>query len=256
MKTIVTAGKGGTGKSTAISHLLKRHILGNGLGPVLVVDADPHQSLVHHLGVKPENTLGDLRQQHETTLKTGRGLDGMSRQDFAREITEKAIIPIEGGALLVMGRNEKPGCQCVVNNILGRALDALADEYGLIVVDNEAGIEPIGRHGWPVDHLLLFSSPKETELDVAWQILDRASEAGRWVGSAYLLLNRAYEKQSLVYLSEGRNVTRTAVLGSLPYSPSLDQEERPDEAWLAALDKAWAFVEQRIKQKERTAAWT
>ena len=255
MITIITAGKGGTGKSTAISHLLKRHILGNGFGPVLVVDADPHQSLTHHLGTKPEKTLGELRHTHKSKLKSGQGLEDMSRQAFARLLTEQALLPIEGGDLLVMGRNDEPGCQCVVNNILGRALDALADQYALVVVDNEAGIEQIGRHGWPVDHLLLFSSPKERELDVAWQILDRASEAKRQIGSAYLLLNRTHEGQDLRLLSADQRVTATAVLGTLPYSEKLDREEIPDEAWLDALDQVWSYVHGRIKEKERRAQW-
>lgn len=254
MRTIIiTAGKGGTGKSTIIAHLLKRHILGNGLGSVLVVDADPHQSLTHYLGIKPKTTLGDLRRQHERALKSGQGLERMSRQEFAREITENAVTSIEGGDLLVMGRNSDPGCQCVVNNILGRALDVLADQYALIVVDNEAGIEQIGRHAWPVDHLLLFSSPKKTELDVAWQILGRASESKRWIGSAYLILNRVHKGQDMRFVSADHRVTSTVVLGALPYSKRLDQEERPDEAWLNALDRVWTYVDERIKHKERAA---
>jgi CO dehydrogenase maturation factor len=255
MITIVTAGKGGTGKSTTISHLLKRHILGKGFGPVLVVDADPHQSLTHHLGVMPEKTLGELRHTHKSELKSGQGLENMSRQAFARLLAEQAITPIEGGDLLVMGRNDEPGCQCVVNTILGRALDAVASKYALVVVDNEAGIEPIGRHAWPVDHLMLFSSPKGTELDVAWQILDRASESNRWIGSTYLVLNRAHEGQDLRLVSADQRVTSTTVLGTLPYSEKLDWEERPDEAWLAALDHVWAYVHGRIKLKERIAQW-
>ena len=253
MKTIVTAGKGGTGKSTTIAHLLRRHILGNGFGKVLVVDADPHQSLMYHLGAKPEKTLGELRHTHKSELKSGQGLENMSRQAFARILTEQAIFPIEGGDLLVMGRNDEPGCQCVVNTILGRALDAVANEYDLIVVDNEAGIEHIGRHTWQVDHLLLFSSPKETELDVVWQILDRASEANRLVGNAYLLLNRAYKGQDLRLVSTDQRITNIAVLGALPYSERLDREERPDEAWLDALDQVWNYVDGRIKHKERAA---
>jgi len=255
MITIITAGKGGTGKSTTIAHLLKRHILGNGFGPVLVVDADPHQSLTHHLGAKPEKTLGELRHIHKTELKSGQGLEDMSRQAFARLLAEQALLPIDGGDLLVMGRNDEPGCQCVVNTILGRALDALASKYDLVVVDNEAGIEPIGRHGWPVDHLMLFSSPKETELDVAWQILDRASESNRRIGSAYLVLNRAHEGQDMRLLSTDQRVTSTAVLGALPYSERLDREERPDEPWLAALDQAWDFVDKRIKQNKKVVTW-
>jgi CO dehydrogenase maturation factor len=246
-KIIATAGKGGTGKSMTLSHLLKRHILGNGFGRVLVVDADPHQSLSHLLGVKPKANLGELRHKYAQELKTGLGLGETSRRDFARQLTEEALIPIEGGDLLVMGHNNEAGCQCVVNNILGSTLDAIASQYSLIVIDNEAGIEPIGRQAWPVDYLLLFSSPKKMELEVAWKILARASEVERQIGCICLLLNRTHIGQSLSAVYSGPN---TAVLGALPYSELLEQEERPDEAWLAALDKAWGYVEGQIQEME------
>jgi CO dehydrogenase maturation factor len=248
MKTqiIATAGKGGTGKSMTLSHILKRHILGNGFGPVLVVDADPHQSLAHLLGVNPKTNLGKLRHQYAQELKTGLGLGETSRRDFARQLAEEALIPIEGGDLLVMGHNDQAGCQCVVNNILGNTLDAIASQYSLIVIDNEAGIEPIGRHNWPVDYLLLFSSPKEMELEVAWKILERASEVKRKIGFTGLLLNRTHVGQNLSAVYSGPH---TAVLGTLPYSEQLDQEERPDETWLASLDQAWHYLEGMILQQ-------
>jgi CO dehydrogenase maturation factor len=248
MKTqiIVTAGKGGTGKSMTISHLLKRHILGNGFGRILVVDADPHQSLTRLLGVKSKTNLGELRHKYVQELKTGVGLGDTSRRDFARQLAQEAIIPIEGGDLLVMGHNNQPGCQCVVNNILGNTLDAIASQYHLIVVDNEAGVEPIGRHGWPVDYMLLFSSPKEMELEVAWKILARAREVKRQIGFTGLLLNRTHVGQNLNIVYSGPH---TAVLGTLPYSEQLDREEHPDEAWLIRLDQAWHYLEGMILQK-------
>ena len=254
MKTIVTAGKGGTGKSITLSHLLKRHILGNGFGRVLIVDADPHQSLTRYLGVQTHTNLGELRHEHTQALKTGQGLEEGSRQDFARKLAQEAITPLEGGDLLVMGKNDQPGCQCVVNTLLGNALDAVAEDYDLVVVDNEAGIEPIGRQNWKVDHLLLFSSPKGAELDVAWQILERAGEIERQIGTAYLLLNRTYSDQDLraIYADPKTMVSGTAVLGALPYSEQLDREECPDEAWLTALDKAWSYVYQRVQGKKFT----
>ena len=238
MKTIVTAGKGGTGKSMILSHLLRRHILGNGFGKVLVVDADPHQSLATLLGAQSSPTLGALRHQHSIELKTGQGLKGIGRRDFARQLAQEAIVAIEGADLLVMGHNEQPGCQCVVNNLLGSTLDAVAEDYDLVVVDNEAGIEPIGRHDWPLDYLLLVSGPRPMELDVIRQILDRRRDVGRGIGCACLLLNRSLAGQEI-----GADIPReTGLIGTLPYSESLALYETPDEAWLDALHRAWANV--------------
>lgn len=247
MKTIVTAGKGGTGKSMILSHLLRRHILGNGFGKVLVVDADPHQSLAMLLGAQSSPTLGELRHQHGIELKTGQGLKGMGRRDFARQLAQEAIVAIEGADLLVMGHNNQPGCQCVVNNILGTTLDAVAGDYDLVIVDNEAGIEPIGRHDWPLDYLLLVSGPRPMELDVVRQILKRRSDVKRETGCACLLFNRSLAGQAM----EAEIPAETALLGDLPYSPSLAMYETPDDAWLDALERAWRNMLDIMQRKKR-----
>jgi CO dehydrogenase maturation factor len=158
-------------------------------------------------------------------------------------LAQEAITPISGGDLLVMGHNDEPGCQCVVNHILGSALDAVAAEYDLVIVDNEAGIEQIGRHAWPINFLLLMSSPKPLELDVALQILKRARETQRRIDTPCLILNRAFNGQD--YQTYSRQIlqgeyTNVAVLGSLPYSQQLALSEEPDDAWLAALDDVWS----------------
>lgn len=250
MKTIVTAGKGGTGKSTILLHLLKRHIIGNGFGRLLVVDADPHQSLTFLLGAQPQATLGKLRHQHGLALKTGQGLEALTRREFARELAQEAIVPISGADLLVMGHNDQPGCQCVVNNILESTLDSVAADYDLVVVDNEAGIEPIGRHAWRMDYLLLTSGVRPLEMDVIEQILERRRSVGREIGCACLLFNRVQAEQVL-----HADIPReTALLGSLPYCESLVLHEQPDEIWLAALDQAWknlALIIQKNRLQHR-----
>jgi CO dehydrogenase nickel-insertion accessory protein CooC1 len=73
MKTIITAGKGGTGKTVFLCHLLQRHALAKLAGRILVVDADPHQSLTDLLGVRPPETLGGLKKQNEQALKRALG---------------------------------------------------------------------------------------------------------------------------------------------------------------------------------------
>jgi CO dehydrogenase maturation factor len=232
VKTIVTAGKGGTGKSMILNHLLQRHVLSGYLGRILVVDADPHQSLTRLLEAEPRATLGELRHRYAAELSSGKGLGKQSRRDFARELAQDATVAIEGADLLVMGHDPDPGCQCVVNNILGSTLDNLAVAYDWVIVDNEAGIEPIGRHGWRMDYLLLISSPRPLEMDVIHKILQRRRDVQRELGCACLLLNRGGKLQ-------GKIPSGTALLGSLPFSVKLATEELPDEVWLSALDQAW-----------------
>ncbi len=234
MKVLMTAGKGGTGKTMFLAHLLKRRLLTWLPDRILVVDADPHQSLTRLLGIQPNATLGELRHEHDLSLRRGVGLEALSRRDFAADLAHQAVQPLGDHAdLLVMGRNDRRGCQCVVNNILGSTLDVLADEYTWVVVDNEAGIEHIGRHAWPVDVLFLIASPKTLDLDVANRILLQAQDTGREIRKTWLVLNRYKGQQVLSHRLPA------SLLGTLPYSEALDTLDAPDDDWLRALDALW-----------------
>lgn len=236
MKSIVTAGKGGTGKSVTLAHLLIRFILPHARKRILVVDADPHQSLTlllaQEYGFRPPRSLGDLKREQDAPLRTGRGLENATRDELARVLVERALIDLPGGQLLVMGETRQPGCQCVVNSLLGHALDALQDRYDLAFIDNEAGIEQIGRHhGWPVHTLLLFCRPRSLDLDVAARILEQAHAVQRPVGQSVLVVN------GLQMGGTGLRVAQphTDHLISLPYSILLEVAERADPTWINSL---------------------
>lgn len=237
MKTLMTAGKGGTGKTTALACLLTRHILKE-TGHVLVVDADPHQCLTSLLAqayaLTPAPPLGDLRGENNARLRSGEDLGDARRSELAEALALEALTPLPGGhALLVMGANDQPGCQCVVNGLLGYALDVLAGQYDLVVVDNEAGLEPIGRHAWPVDVLLLAATPRALDLQIALRILEHAKTVGREVHKTILALN--YLKDGLALpiplALHGRLGTDIQLLAGLP--ETTDPEHDP--AWLEAI---------------------
>jgi len=61
-KSIAVAGKGGTGKTT-IAALLIARLRELGRGPVLAVDADPDSNLGNLLGIEPQESIGDLREE-------------------------------------------------------------------------------------------------------------------------------------------------------------------------------------------------
>lgn len=60
--TIAVAGKGGVGKTT-LCGLLIQYLCETKKGPVLAVDADANSNLNEVLGVKVEETLGDIREE-------------------------------------------------------------------------------------------------------------------------------------------------------------------------------------------------
>ena len=60
MQTIAITGKGGTGKTTFAS-LLVKHLSANNKA-ILAVDADPNSNLDMRLGLRVQQTIGDLRE--------------------------------------------------------------------------------------------------------------------------------------------------------------------------------------------------
>ena len=61
---IAISGKGGVGKTT-LCGLLIQYLCESGKRPVLAVDADANANLNEVLGVEPEITLGELREEIE-----------------------------------------------------------------------------------------------------------------------------------------------------------------------------------------------
>jgi len=122
--TIAMAGKGGTGKTT-IAGLFIRFLLKRGLKP---------------LGVKVRATLGDAREGMKSGVPTG-----MTRDLYMEYKIEEALIESKDFDLIVMGRPEGAGCYCHANTLLSKYMERLCDNYKVIVMDNEAGMEHISR---------------------------------------------------------------------------------------------------------------
>ena len=69
-KTIAVAGKGGTGKTT-ITTLLIKYLVENRSGAVLAIDADPSTNLNLTLGVPLYETVGDIREETLREVQSG-----------------------------------------------------------------------------------------------------------------------------------------------------------------------------------------
>jgi len=147
--TIAVAGKGGVGKTT-VSTLLIRHLLRIG-GPVLAIDADPNSNLNVLLGYTYKETIADIREETRNLYS-----QNIPRGDFFNMRLQEIIVEGEGLDLLVMGRPEGPGCYCAVNNILREYLKNLSANYRFIVIDSEAGMEHLSRRTADNTDLLLL----------------------------------------------------------------------------------------------------
>jgi CO dehydrogenase maturation factor len=184
--TIAISGKGGTGKTT-VSSLLIRSFIDLGEVPVLAVDADPNANLHEALGVSVHETLGCMREEAFTRHIP----PGMNRHDYVRFRFRQALVEAEGFDLIAMGRPEGSGCYCFANDLLSECMVQLERDYRFIVIDTEAGMEHISRGtiGKP-DMLLIVSDPGARGLRTITRIKEIAMQLGLEPGRIHIVFNR------------------------------------------------------------------
>ena len=184
--TIALSGKGGTGKTT-VSSLLVRSFLELGEKPVLAVDADPNANLHEALGVTVGESLGSMREEAFSRQIP----PGMNRHDYVRFRFRQSLIEAEGFDLVAMGRPEGSGCYCFANDLLGECMQQLEREYRFVVIDTEAGMEHIARGtiGKP-DMLLIVSDPGARGLRTVARIREIATQLGLENEKIFVVVNK------------------------------------------------------------------
>ncbi len=184
--TIAVSGKGGTGKTT-ISSLIIRSLIDLGETPVLAVDADPNANLHEALGITVHETLGSMREEAFTRHIP----PGMNRHDYVRFRFRQALVEAKGFDLVAMGRPEGSGCYCFANDLLSECIIQLERDYRYIVIDTEAGMEHISRGtiGMP-DMLLIVSDPGARGLRTIARIREIATQLGLEKEKIFVVFNR------------------------------------------------------------------
>ncbi|MCL6643217.1 MAG: carbon monoxide dehydrogenase, partial [Candidatus Bipolaricaulota bacterium] len=214
---------------TTLCALLAREAASQGKR-VFAVDADPNPTLALALGFPGEITpLVELQELMEERLGS---LEGFLRLNpKVDDIPERFAYEREGIKLLVMGpiRQGGGGCACPQNTFLKSLLQHLVLERDeLILLDFEAGLEPLGRAtAQGVDALLIVVEPDGGSIATARRIYTLAQQIG--IKRIFAVANKIREPGELRAIAEGLEI---AVIGALPYS------ERVRIAGPASLDDA------------------
>lgn len=227
--TIALAGKGGVGKTT-IAALVIKYLLKHQPGSVLAIDADPSSNLNIVLGLELEWTVGDIRedllsQVKSSLLEGGAAMGvlpgGVSKRDYLDYQIRATLSEGEQVDLLAMGRSEGPGCYCAVNHNLREVIDTISKNYRYIVIDNEAGLEHLSRRTTrDVQHLLVISDPSLRGLVAAERIAALRRELNINIENAYLIINRLNGPLPPVLQSKV-DALDIPLLGTLPADDSL-----------------------------------
>jgi len=185
--SIATAGKGGTGK-TSIASLIIRYLKKNKEGPILAVDADPNANLGDSLGLGTKKTIGSIIGLfHEEKINIP---PGMTKESYLKYKFNEAIVESKGLDLISMGRGEGLECYCYPNLILREFIATLAENYAYIVMDCEAGMEHLSRKTTEdINELLIISDHSVKGIRTVAQIRDLVAELKLMVKRQSAIIN-------------------------------------------------------------------
>ena len=174
---IAFAGKGGVGKTSLSASFVKVLVSKFPDKRILAIDADPAIGLSTALGIQPESTIDDIRKAIVTNVEKGNTRDAIELLNEARFRIFDTLVEADGFSFIAVGRPETAGCYCKVNSYLKEVISILSDEFDIVVIDGEAGIEQINRRVMEkVTHLVLVTDPSKKGTQVVKTILSVADE--------------------------------------------------------------------------------
>jgi CO dehydrogenase maturation factor len=147
MKTLVTIGRGGTGKSS-FSALMAKCFIEDGQSPLLLVDADPDQNLGEMIGVDLKEsgkfTMAELIV--DTFIEKGGTTVGVSPTErIESRIWANGLYESDSFDFMSVGTKWVEGCYCMPNSALKAALEHLTKNYKYVIIDSPAGLEHLNR---------------------------------------------------------------------------------------------------------------
>jgi CO dehydrogenase maturation factor len=147
LKTLVTIGRGGTGKSSFVS-LMAKCFIENDQAPLLLVDADPDQNLSDMIGVdllaEGKSTIAELLVK--TFIKKGGTTVGVPPTErIESKIWAEGLFESDNFDFIALGTKWVEGCYCMPNSALKGALGSLIKNYEYVLIDSPAGLEHLNR---------------------------------------------------------------------------------------------------------------
>ncbi|GAB6286339.1 MAG: carbon monoxide dehydrogenase accessory protein CooC [Methanoregula sp.] len=146
-KTLVTMGRGGTGKTSFVA-LMAKYCIERGDAPILLVDVDPDQNLAEMVGIDLEQrgirTIAELLT--ETFIKKGGTLQGIAPTErIETTVLEQGLYEGDTFDFVAVGTKWIEGCYCLPDAALKGALLSLTKNYRYVLIDSPAGLEHLNR---------------------------------------------------------------------------------------------------------------
>ncbi|MHA1196418.1 MAG: nucleotide-binding protein [Promethearchaeota archaeon] len=187
---IAIVGKGGTGK-TVISALLAKLIIQEYDYKLLLIDADPaHPHLSNMVNVNPKKSLESVRMELiKRTINKDSDVDEIIK-DIDYDMYD-ALIENKDFCLFWIGQPEGPGCFCPSNLILKKTIELISQDFEMILIDCEAGLEQVNRLVIEnVDIIAIIVDPSIRSIETAVSIRKNSKKFVK-NDSLGIILNRA-----------------------------------------------------------------
>jgi len=192
MKTLVTVGRGGTGKSS-FTTLMAKAFIEAGKSPILLVDADPDQNLAEMVGIDlkeaGKSTIAELVVS--TFIEGGGTTVGVApAQRIENRIWENGLYEGQHFDFLSVGTKWIEGCYCMPNTALKGALENLTKTYEYVLIDSPAGLENLNRR-------------ITSNVDVIFDILDHSKKSQDHVHRAARIIKEVDMQYKNFYIIGG-----------------------------------------------------
>ena len=219
MKTFVTMGRGGTGKTTFVA-LMAKYLIDTGRTPILLVDADPDQNLAEMAGVDLEaagkKTIAELLS--ETFIERGGTTVGIPpSKRIENRIWEEGLYEGDRFDLFSVGTKWVEGCYCLPDAALKNALASITKQYRYVLIDSPGGLEHLNRK---------IASDVDTIFDVmgpSSKSFAHVQRAHRIIAEVGIRSNRFYVIGGYGFAADPDPVALAAL--DLPYIGRIAQDE-------------------------------
>lgn len=210
---VAVAGKGGTGKTTLCSLIIRQLIKAKNT-TILAVDADANANLNEALGLEIEGTIAEILARIYNNLDPLPA--GMTKDQYVAYKVHESLAEGDNVDLLVMGGPEGAGCYCYANNILRGFVAELSNNYPYLVMDNEAGLEHLSRRTTQnVDVLFITSDSSARGIRSAGRIRELVENLSLDIKKMYLVVSRVNEG-SIDALMPEIEKTGLELIGAIP----------------------------------------
>ncbi|MGB9676192.1 MAG: AAA family ATPase [Candidatus Bathyarchaeales archaeon] len=242
MKTIVTIGRGGTGKTSFVA-LMAKYFIELGETPLLLVDADPDQNLGEMVGVdlkeEGKKTISELLV--ETFLEEGGTTVGVPpTQRIENKIWAYGMHEGKFFDFIALGTKWVEGCYCLPNAALKGALESLTKNYRYVLIDSPAGLEHLNRR-------------ITSKVDDIFDIIDPSKKSFLHVERAYRIAKEVKIEFKNFYVIGGFRIPenldlkalRFSYLGKIAYDEKLEEHVLSGKAILDLPRDSPAYVSVR-----------